>query len=46
MSHLSMWMMMTMMSICGNEARLISWAKNVMGIWDHLVWLVGPSTSM
>jgi hypothetical protein len=31
-SHLSMWMVTTMASVCGNEARLMSWAKNVMGI--------------
>jgi hypothetical protein len=43
MSHLSMWTMMTMTSVCGNKARLISWAVNVMGIWDHLVWVMGHS---
>jgi hypothetical protein len=34
---------MTVASVCGNEARLISWAKNVMGMWDHLVWVMGLS---
>jgi hypothetical protein len=31
-SHLSMWMVMTIASMCGNEARLISLAENVMGM--------------
>jgi hypothetical protein len=35
MSHLSMWTMMTMASVCRNKASLISWAVNVMGIWDY-----------
>jgi hypothetical protein len=26
---------MTMASVCGNKASLISWAVNVMGIWDY-----------
>jgi hypothetical protein len=30
-----MWTMMTMASVCGNKASLISWAVNVMGIWDY-----------
>jgi hypothetical protein len=42
-SHLSMWTMTTMVSVCGNEARLMSWVMNVMGMWDYLVWVMGPS---
>jgi hypothetical protein len=45
-SHLSMWMVMTMASMCGNEAGVMSWAENVMGMWKHLVWVMGPSTLM
>jgi hypothetical protein len=44
-SHLSMWTVTTMVSVCGNKARLMSLTKNVMGIWDHLVWVMGPSTT-
>jgi hypothetical protein len=35
MSHLSMWTVMTISSVCGNEARLMSWAEKVLGMWDH-----------
>jgi hypothetical protein len=42
-SHLSMWTVMTMALVCGNKARLMSVVENVMGIWDHLVWVMGPS---
>jgi hypothetical protein len=45
MSHLSMWTVMTMTWVCENETRLMSWAKNVMGMWDHLVLVTGPSTT-
>jgi hypothetical protein len=31
-------------SVCGNEVRLVSWEEKVIGIWDHLVWVIGPST--
>jgi hypothetical protein len=33
----------TMALVCGNEAMLMSWAENVMGMWDHLVLVMGPS---
>jgi hypothetical protein len=36
---------MTMASVWGNEARLASWDEKVMGMWDHLIWLIGPSTA-
>jgi hypothetical protein len=36
-SHLSMWMVITMVSVWGNEARFTSWDEKVMGMWDHLV---------
>jgi hypothetical protein len=32
MSHLLMWTMTSMMSVCGNEVRLTSWDENVIGI--------------
>jgi hypothetical protein len=32
MSHLSMWTMTTMASMCGNEVRLMSWDEKVIGI--------------
>jgi hypothetical protein len=32
MSYLSMWTVMTMASVCGNEARLMTWVDNVMGM--------------
>jgi hypothetical protein len=32
MSHLSMWTVMTMVSMCENEVRLTSWEVNVIGI--------------
>jgi hypothetical protein len=37
--------MVTMMLVCGNEVRLMSWEEKVIGIWDHLVWVMGPSTT-
>jgi hypothetical protein len=40
-SHLSMWTVMTIVSVCGNGARLMSWAEKVIGMWNHLVWLMG-----
>jgi hypothetical protein len=43
-SYLSMWPITTIASMCGNEARLTSWSVNVMGIWDHLIWVIGPLT--
>jgi hypothetical protein len=36
---------MTMASVCGNEAKLTSWEDKVMGMWDHLVWVIGPLTT-
>jgi hypothetical protein len=45
MSHLSMWTVNTMASMYGNEARLVSLAENVMGTWNHLVLMTGPSTA-
>jgi hypothetical protein len=44
-SHLSMWTVVTMASVCGNEVKLTSWEKKIIGIWDHLVWVIGPSTA-
>jgi hypothetical protein len=40
-----MWTIMTMASIFENEVRLMSWEEKVIGIYDHLVWLIGPSTT-
>jgi hypothetical protein len=45
MSHLSIWTVMTMASVCGNEVRLTCWEEKVIGIWDHLVWVMEPSTT-
>jgi hypothetical protein len=45
MSHLSMWTVVTMASVCGNEVRLMSWDEEVIGIWVHVVWVMGPSTA-
>jgi hypothetical protein len=45
MSYLSMWMVTTMALVWGNKARFISWDEKVIGIWDHLVWVMGPSTT-
>jgi hypothetical protein len=45
MSHLSMWTVMTIASVWGNEARFTSWDEKVMGMRDHLVWVMGPSTT-
>jgi hypothetical protein len=42
-SHLSMWTVTTIASVYGNEARLMSWAENMMGMWGHLVLVTGPS---
>jgi hypothetical protein len=44
-SHLAMWIVITMSSVCGNEVRLMSWKEKVIGIYDHLVWVMGPSTA-
>jgi hypothetical protein len=35
---------MTMASVCRNEVRLMSWEEKFIGIWDHLVWVMGPLT--
>jgi hypothetical protein len=43
-SHLSMWTVPTMVPVCGNEVWLMSWEEKVIGIWDHLVWVMGPLT--
>jgi hypothetical protein len=32
MSHLSMWTVTIMTSVCANEVRLISWDEKVIGI--------------
>jgi hypothetical protein len=32
MSHLSMWTVVTMASMCGNEVRLMYWEEEVIGI--------------
>jgi hypothetical protein len=32
MSHLSMWTVTTMVSVCGNEVRLTSWEEKVIDI--------------
>jgi hypothetical protein len=45
MSHLSMWTVMTMASVYGNKASLMSWIVHVICIWDHLVWVMKPSTT-
>jgi hypothetical protein len=45
MSHLSMWTVVTMALVCGNEVKLMSWEEMVIDIWDHLVWVIGPSTT-
>jgi hypothetical protein len=42
-THLSIWTVTPMASVCGNEVRLTSWEEKVIGIWDHLVWVMGPS---
>jgi hypothetical protein len=44
-SHLSMWTVVTMVSVCRNDVRLMSWEEKVIGIWDHLVLVMGPSTA-
>jgi hypothetical protein len=31
-SHQSMWTVMTMASMCGNEVRLMSWEEKVIGM--------------
>jgi hypothetical protein len=31
-----------MVSICGNEVTLASWEEKIIGIWVHLVWVIGP----
>jgi hypothetical protein len=41
-SHLSIWMVMTIASVWGNEVSFTSWEK-VMGMWDHLVCIMGHS---
>jgi hypothetical protein len=40
-----MWVVMTMASVWGCEVRLMSLVEKVMGIWDHLVWVVEPLTA-
>jgi hypothetical protein len=42
-SHLSMWTVMTMASMWGNEVSFTSWEEKVMGMWDNLVYVMGPS---
>jgi hypothetical protein len=32
MSHLSLWTVMTMVLVCGNEVRLTCWKEKVIGI--------------
>jgi hypothetical protein len=36
-SHMSMWTVVAMASVCGNEVRLMSSEEMVIGMWDHLV---------
>jgi hypothetical protein len=36
-SHLSMWTVMTMASVWGNEARFTSWAEKVIGY--ETIWI-------
>jgi hypothetical protein len=43
MSHPSMWTVTA--SVCGNESWLMSWDENVIGMWNHLVLVKGPSTT-
>jgi hypothetical protein len=45
MSHLSMWTVTTMVLVCENEVRLTSWEVKVIGVWDHLVWVIVASTA-
>jgi hypothetical protein len=40
-----MCVVMTMASVCGNETYLISAIVKVIGIWDHLVLMIGHSTA-
>jgi hypothetical protein len=43
MSHRSMWTVSTIASLWGGDkARFTSWAEMVMGMWEHLVWVMGP----
>jgi hypothetical protein len=44
-SHLSMWTVTTMTSVCGNEDRMMYSAENVMGMWYHFVLVTRPSTA-
>jgi hypothetical protein len=45
MSYLLLWTVRTIALVWGNEVRFTSWAEKVMGMWDHLVWVMGPSTA-
>jgi hypothetical protein len=45
-SHVSMQTMMSMASVWGNESSFISWEEKVIGMWDHLLSVMGPSTMM
>jgi hypothetical protein len=38
-------MVMTIASVWGNDVRSTSLVVNVMGMWDHLVWVIGPLTA-
>jgi hypothetical protein len=33
-----------MSSVCVNEASLMSWVENMMGVWDHLILVTRLST--
>jgi hypothetical protein len=37
---------MTISSVCEKEAMLMSGVEKVMGMWDHLVWIMRPSITM
>jgi hypothetical protein len=39
-----MWTVATMALVSGNEIRLMSWEEKIIGICDHLVWVMGPLT--
>jgi hypothetical protein len=45
-SHLSMCAVMTVGYVCEKDTSLILASMKVRGIWDHLVHVIGPSTTM
>jgi hypothetical protein len=40
-----MWTVMTIALVWGNEVRFTSLVEKIIGMWDHLVWLIGLSAS-